>query len=132
VRAVVRAREKASMTHAAAWLEELGPGQCAQILAKRSIAFGVISDLSEVDLEKPGIPFGHRKRMFKAIGALAGANRAADTDQASVAPPRPSAQRCQVTMLFCDLVGSTASAMHWRSAATCSPTLLARVHEVVE
>jgi hypothetical protein len=125
VRAAVRAREKASMTRAAAWLEELGVGQYAQVFAKQSTAFGVISDLTEVDLEKPGIPFGHRKRMFKAIGALAGASRAADSDQATIAPPRPSAERRQLTMLFCDLVGSTASGMHWRSAATypprCSP-----------
>jgi hypothetical protein len=35
-------------------------------------------------------------------------------------------------MLFCDLVGSTASGIHWRSAATCPPTLLARADEVIE
>jgi SAM domain (Sterile alpha motif) len=129
VRAVVRARENASMTHAAAWLEELGLGQYAQVIAKQSTAFGVISDLSEVDLEKPGVPLGRRKR--KAIGVLAGASRATATDQALIAPPRPSAERRQLTLPFCDLVGSTASAMHWRSAATCRPTLLARVHEVI-
>jgi hypothetical protein len=57
VRAAVRAREKASMTRAAAWLQELGLGQYAQVFAKQS--------------ERLGIPFGHRKRMFKAIAALA-------------------------------------------------------------
>jgi hypothetical protein len=56
VRAAVRAREKASMTRAAAWLEELGVGQYAQVLAKRSTAFGVTSDLTEVSLEKVGCP----------------------------------------------------------------------------
>jgi hypothetical protein len=70
--------------------------------------------------------------MLKAIGALAGASRATDTDQATIAPPRPSAERRQVTMLFCDLGSSTASGIHWRSAATCPPTLRARVHEVIE
>jgi hypothetical protein len=70
--------------------------------------------------------------MFKAIGALAAASRAADTDQATITPPRPFAERRQVTMLFCDLVGSTASGIHWRSAATCRPTLLARADEVIE
>jgi hypothetical protein len=39
VRAVVRARDKASMTRAAAWLEELGLGQYAQVLARQSTAF---------------------------------------------------------------------------------------------
>jgi class 3 adenylate cyclase len=106
----VRAREKASMTGASAWLEELGLGQYAQVFAEQSIDFSVISDLTEGDLEKLGIPLSHRKRMLKAIGALAGANRAADTDQASVAPPRLSPERRQLTLLFCDLVGSAALA----------------------
>jgi len=128
----VRAREKASMARAAAWLEELGLGQYAQVFAKQSTTFGVISDLTEVDLEKPGIPLGHRKRKFKAIGALASSSRATDTDQATIAPPRPSAEGRQIHMLFCDPVGSTASGMHWRSAATCPPTLLARADEVIE
>jgi hypothetical protein len=131
VRAAVRARENVSMTRAAAWLEELGVGQYAQVFAKQSTAFGVISDLTEMSLEWPGI-FGQRKRMLKASGALAGAGRATDTDQATIAPPRPSAERRQVTMLFCDLVKLTASGIHWRSAATCPPTLLARPDEVIE
>jgi SAM domain (Sterile alpha motif) len=53
VRAVC-AREKVSMTRAAAWLEELGLGQYAQVFAEQSIDFGIISDLTEVDLEKLG------------------------------------------------------------------------------
>jgi hypothetical protein len=61
----VRAREKASMTRAAAWLEELGPGQYAQVFARQSTAVGVISDLTEVNLQS----FGHRERMLSAIGS---------------------------------------------------------------
>jgi SAM domain (Sterile alpha motif) len=98
------------MTSAAAWLEELGLAQYAEVFAEQAIDFGVISDLTEVDLEKLGIPLGHRRRMLKAIGAFAGAARAADTDQAPVAPPRLSAERRQLTVPFCDLVGSTALA----------------------
>jgi hypothetical protein len=119
------------MTRAAAWREELGVGQYAQVFAGQSNAFAVISGLTEVDLEKPGIPL-RRKRTFKAIGALAGARRTADTDQAAIALPGPSAERRQLTMLFCDLVGATASGIHWRSAATCPPARLAHVHEVIE
>src|SRR5215207_7580538 len=50
--------------------------------------------------------------MLKAIGALAGASRAASGGQAPTptAAPHPSAERRQVTLLFCDLVGSTALA----------------------
>jgi putative tryptophan/tyrosine transport system substrate-binding protein len=127
VRAAVRAREKASMTRAAAWLEELGGGQYAQVFAKQSTAFAVISDRTQVNLH----PFGHRKRMLNAIGALVGASRATDTNQATIVPPRLSAQRRQLTLPFCDVVGSTASGVHWRSAATCPPMLLARADEVI-
>jgi class 3 adenylate cyclase/predicted ATPase len=98
------------MNSAAAWLEELGLAQYAAVFGEQAIDFGVVPTLTEVDLEKLGIPLGHRKRMLKAIGRLAGAVRAADTDQAHTARPRTSAERRQLTMLFCDLVGSTALA----------------------
>jgi hypothetical protein len=42
VRAAMRAREKASMTGAAAWLGELGVGQCARILVRQSIIAGAL------------------------------------------------------------------------------------------
>jgi SAM domain (Sterile alpha motif) len=58
VRPAVRAREKAAMARAAVWLEELGVGQYAQVFARQSTAFGVISDLTEVNLERLGIHFG--------------------------------------------------------------------------
>jgi SAM domain (Sterile alpha motif) len=67
------------MTSAAAWLEELGLAQYAEIFAQQAIDFEVISDLTEMDLEALGIPLGHRKWMLKAIDALAGAARAAHT-----------------------------------------------------
>jgi hypothetical protein len=111
------------MTSAAAWLEELGLAQYAEVFAEQAIDFGVISDLTEVDLEKLGIPLGHRRRMLKAIGAFAGAARAADTDQAPVAPPRLSAERRQLTVPFCDLVGLNGAGVRARSRGTerCHP-----------
>jgi SAM domain (Sterile alpha motif) len=131
VRAAVRACETASMTRAAAWLEELGVGQYAHAFARQSTAFAVISDRTEVDLEKPGIPLGHRKRMFTAISALARASRAADTDQPPlhrlVCRPRDASSPC-----VCDPVSTTACGMHWRSAATSPLTLLAIADEVIE
>jgi hypothetical protein len=123
VRAAVRAREKASMTRAAAWL---GVGQYAQVFARQSTAFAVISDLTEVDLEKPRIPLGPASALARSPAQV----EPADIDQATIAPPR--AERCQVTMLFCDLVGSTASGIHLRSAATCPLPLLAHADEVIE
>ena len=71
-----------------------------------AIEADVVPDLTESDLEKLGLPLGHRKRLMKAIASLGGASP-------SPAPtPAPSeagsAERRQVTVMFCDLVGSTA------------------------
>jgi hypothetical protein len=120
------------MTRAAAWLEELGLGQYAQVFVEQSIDFGVISDLTEVISKSSASHSGHRKRMLTAIGALADANRAAHSDQASVAPAHSSPERGQLTMPVLRSRGSTASGNHWRSAAMCPPALLARADEVIE
>jgi SAM domain (Sterile alpha motif) len=97
------------MLNAAAWLEELGLAQYAEVFAEQAIDFEIVPALTEADLEKLGMPLSHRRRMLQAIGALAGTT-AAKTDQAHIALPRSSAQRRQATMLVCDLVGSTALA----------------------
>src|SRR2546426_11770291 len=100
------------MSSTAAWLEGLGLGQYAQVFAEQAVDIDVLPDLAEADLEKLGVALGHRKRMLRAIAALAGANRAADTGNGAApgASPRSGAERRQLTVLFCDLVGSTALA----------------------
>ena len=89
-----------------AWLENLGLGQYAEVFAENRVGADVLSDLSEDDLEKLGIPLGDRKRLLKAIAALG--------DRATPAAPEPrltassEAERRQLTIMFCDIVGSTA------------------------
>jgi hypothetical protein len=101
-------------------------GQYAQVFARQSTAFGVISDLSEVDFKSPASHSATASALARSPAQV----EPADIDQATIAPPR--AERCQVTMLFCDLVGSTASGIHRRSAATCPLPLLAHADEVIE
>ncbi len=88
------------------WLRGLGLGQYEATFRDNAIEADVVPDLTESDLEKLGLPLGHRKRLMKAIASLGGASP-------SPAPtPAPSeagsAERRQVTVMFCDLVGSTA------------------------
>src|SRR5262245_54375253 len=85
------------------WLAGLGFGRYAQIFAENAIGADVLSDLSETDLEKLGIPLGDRKRLLKAIAARA-ENHA--TAPAVTAPGQP--ERRQLSVMFTDLVGSTA------------------------
>jgi hypothetical protein len=75
VRAAVRAREKASMTRAAAWLEELGVGQYAQILARQSIIAGALLLSPAANLSC--LPSFHGVLRSVAILGLRGAYEAA-------------------------------------------------------
>jgi predicted ATPase/class 3 adenylate cyclase len=92
-----------------AWLRDLGLERYADSFDANAIEFEVLSELTEADLEKLGVLLGHRKKLLKAIAALreqakeTGGRGEAGT---SGAPPR-EAERRQLTVLFCDLVGST-------------------------
>jgi class 3 adenylate cyclase/predicted ATPase len=63
-----------------------------------------LPELTEADLEKLGVVLGHRKRMLRAIAAF---ETRAPTRPAA-ASPAEGAERRQLTVMFCDLVGSTA------------------------
>ncbi len=82
------------------WLRSLGLGQYEATFRAHEIDADILPDLNESDLEKIGIPLGPRKRLLKAISAL---------DSSPVLPAEKSdAARRQLTVMFCDLVGSTA------------------------
>ena len=92
-----------------AWLRGLGLGQYEDRFRDGEIEADILPELTETDLEKLGLPLGHRKRILKAIKALG------DVDQAPIAanlvspvPATDTAERRQLTVMFCDLVGSTA------------------------
>ena len=91
----------------AAWLDEIGLGQYATVFAENAIDLEVLPDVTETDLEKLGVALGHRKRILRAITALTSGNSA---QTASAPLPHPEAERRQMTVLFCDLVGSSALA----------------------
>ncbi len=92
------------------WLEEIGLGQYAQAFAENGIDFEVLPHLSDDDLEKLGLNLGDRRRLQLALEALTGDGHQADGQpsaaQAKTGAP-PEAERRQLTVLFCDLVGST-------------------------
>ena len=93
------------MEQVANWLDTLGLGQYVQLFAENGIDFDVLPDLTDQDLEKLGVLLGHRRKLLRAIAALDSA--VAGALKAQTDPPDP-AERRQLTLMFCDLVGSTA------------------------
>jgi len=87
-----------------AWLESVGLPEYGNLFVDHNIDLDILRDLTDRDLETIGVSLGHRKRMLRAIAALP-----APTSPKIVPPvsPRDEAQRRQLTLMFCDLVGST-------------------------
>jgi class 3 adenylate cyclase/predicted ATPase len=91
------------------WLEKLGMAEYAQRFAENGISFAALRHLTDQDLKEIGVLLGHRRIMLAAIAELA---RAAESAAQSVVElevrPPDGAERRQVTVMFSDLVGSTA------------------------
>ena len=100
------------MQQIADWLEKLGMSEYAQRFAENRIDFSVLPDLTDQDLEKLGVLLGDRRKILRAIVNLETTAKAAPS--AIGAPvavdgsPRDAAERRQVTVMFSDLVDSTA------------------------
>jgi class 3 adenylate cyclase len=90
------------------WLRSLGLGQYETLFRASEIDADILPELTEVDLEKLGVPLGHRKRLLRAISGLTAAETLAGPSASTGAKPHDVAERRQLTVMFCDLVGSTA------------------------
>jgi len=91
------------------WLERLGLSEYAQRFAENGIGIAALRHLTDQDLKEIGVLLGHRRIMLAAIAELAkAAEPVAQPVVGSEARPRDGAERRQVTVMFSDLVGSTA------------------------
>jgi class 3 adenylate cyclase len=112
------------MQQIADWLEKLGMSEYAQRFAENRIDFSVLPDLTDQHLKDLGLPLGDRLKMLRAIRELSGAippspeTASAEPESQSIAARRDAApvkvraanvagERRYVTVMFCDLVGST-------------------------
>ena len=95
------------MQSIAEWLEKLGLGQYAQCFAENGIDLSDLRHLTDQDLKDIGVLLGHRRRILAAIAEFARPTTPEPT--AATKPERQDfAERRQLTVMFCDLVGSTA------------------------
>ena len=100
------------MQQIADWLGQLGLAQYAQRFAENDIDTAVLRHLTDQDLKELGVSLGHRRKMLAAISEVA-ADTAAESKVFEPEPkPQDTAERRQVTVMFSDLVGSTATS--WR------------------
>jgi class 3 adenylate cyclase len=95
----------------AAWLRELGLERYDPVFRDNEIDWEVLPELTEGDLEKLGLPLGPRKKLRKAIAGLSARTSGVSVQApSSPTPVSPEAERRQLTVMFADLVGSTALA----------------------
>ncbi len=85
------------------WLEKLELGKYGDVFVENEITQDEITDLNDDDLKELGLPMGPRKRLLRAIAQSVDNDDTGAPKQASTA-----AERRQLTVMFCDLVGSTA------------------------
>ena len=90
----------------ARWLEGLGLGRYADTFARNDIDLEVVAELSDDDLKDLGLTLGHRRKLLKAITALPAEKELPPASGASGS--KAEAERRQLTVMFADLVGSTA------------------------
>jgi class 3 adenylate cyclase len=96
------------------WLEKLDLGQYSQRFVENEITLSILPDLTDADLKELGVSaLGHRRLLLRAIAELADIQKptpkpAAAATATAIAEKRDSAERRQVTVMFSDLVGSTA------------------------
>jgi class 3 adenylate cyclase/predicted ATPase len=91
------------------WLRNLGLEQYKRTFIEHAIDTDMLSELTEGDLEKLGVRMGDRKRIIRAIRAIAPSTE--PTSSGAEARPQAGqvpAERRHLTVMICDLVGSTA------------------------
>ncbi|HVO45454.1 MAG TPA: adenylate/guanylate cyclase domain-containing protein [Steroidobacteraceae bacterium] len=95
------------MNDVRAWLESLGLGEYAQAFDTNRIDADVLPHLTEQDLADLGLPIGPRRKILVAIRSRAEKPTGPTQGEPAGSLPR-SAERRHITVMFCDLVGSTA------------------------
>jgi class 3 adenylate cyclase len=92
------------------WLNALGLSEHAERFIENKIDVAVLSLLSDDDLKEIGIPLGHRRKILAAINRAGAPQPKPVAEHPLIAEPksREAPERRHMTVLFSDLVGSTA------------------------
>jgi class 3 adenylate cyclase len=121
------------------WLDKIGLAQYTQLFLENGIDLSVLADLTDQDLEKLGVILGHRRKLLRAIADWPASptpnfvppksySQTTLAQQVATARGALEGERKQATVLFCDIVNSTALAE--RIGAEAMHSLLNRFFEV--
>jgi hypothetical protein len=97
-----------AMQQIAGWLDNLGMSEYAERFAENKIDVSVLPHLTDQDLKDIGVALGHRRKMLAVISEVAAATATEPKVLEPEPKPQDTAERRQVTVMFSDLVGSTA------------------------
>ncbi|MGF6432823.1 MULTISPECIES: ATP-binding protein [Bradyrhizobium] len=89
------------------WLETVDLGQYSDLFVLHRIGLDILPDLTEQDLVELGLPLGDRKRLQRAVASLTGSAKGPAGGRSVAEGAAVSAERRQLTVMFCDMVGST-------------------------
>src|SRR5215831_6994871 len=95
------------MPEIADWLKAIGLSEYAARFAENGIDISVLSHLTDQDLKDIGVLLGHRRKILAAIADLTPTAPAAPEPALAEPKTEDVAERRQLTVVFCDLVGST-------------------------
>ena len=90
------------------WLRRIGLEQYVQTFRDNAIDADVLRDLTDQHLRELGLPLGARLKILRAAAALGANERLPASPEITPVAARTDAERRQLTVMFCDLVGSTA------------------------
>jgi class 3 adenylate cyclase len=90
------------------WLRRNGLEQYAQTFRDNAIDADVLRDLTNDHLRELGLPLGARLKLLRALARLGTSEQPPASPEVTPTAPRTDAERRQLTIMFCDLVGSTA------------------------
>ena len=90
------------------WLRRIGLEQYAQTFRDNAIDADVLGDLTDEHLRELGLPLGARLKLLRAVAALGTSEQTPVSLEITPPAPPTDAERRQVTVMFSDLVGSTA------------------------
>jgi class 3 adenylate cyclase len=111
-----------------AWLERLELGQYAQVMADNDVDLDILQHLTDEDLKELGLSLGHRRKLLAALKEVPPAEAAKAPPDAPEASSE-DAERRQLTVMFCDLAGSTE--LSQKLDAEELREVLARYHDTV-